>query len=105
VFEPVARWAEPANIGQVAFYMTAAERTLRTDGDDPRIGIMLVADEDVIEYTRAGTTAPMAVARDAWADPPGEVRRGLPAAEDLDCAVHHAVRAVAAPAEGDLEPA
>jgi len=66
-----------------------------------------VADKDdvVIESTRAGTTAPMAVARDAWADRPDEIPRRHPPGEDFDRAVRQAVRAVAAPAEGDLEPA
>ena len=65
---------------------------------------MAVKDDLVIEYTRAGTTAPMAVARDAWADLPVEVRCGLPAAEDLDRAVRQVVRSVATPSEGDPEP-
>jgi len=99
VFELKARRAEPADIGQLSFYVTAVERTLRTERDDPTIGILLVADKDdvVIEYALAGTTAPMAVARYAWAELPEEVRVGLPAAEDLDRAVHQAVRALGSP--------
>jgi hypothetical protein len=37
-FELVARWAEPADVGQVAFYVTALERTLRTAATTPRSG-------------------------------------------------------------------
>ena len=98
--------SEPADDGQLAFSETAVERTLRTDCE-PTIGTLLVADKDdvVIESTGAGTTAPMAVARDAWADRPDEVPRRHPAGKDLARAVRQAVRAVAALGERDLEPA
>lgn len=99
VFELKARKATPADIGQLAFYITAVERNLRTDRDDPTIGILLVADKDdvVIEYALAGTTVPMAVAAYAWEDLPADLRRGLPPAEDLDRAIHQVVRGLAAP--------
>jgi len=105
VFELKARKATPADIGQLSFYITAVERNLRSERDDPTIGILLVADKDdvVIEYALAGTTAPMAVAAYTWEDLPEDLRHGLPPAEDLDRAIHQVVRALGTPdAAADL---
>jgi hypothetical protein len=100
-----ARWADRADVGLLGRHR--GRGTLRIDRDDPMIGILLVVDVDdiVIEHMPGGTAAPLAVVRGAPPCPPGEVRRRLPAAGDLDRAGRRVVRAMAAPAEGALEPA
>lgn len=90
VFELKARPFEPADAGQLGFYVTAIDRQLKRDGDNPTIGILLVTDRDdlVVEYALADSNNPMAVARYTFNELPEEVQAGLPTAEELTNAVN-----------------
>lgn len=93
VFELKARRAEPADIGQLLLRdrcrADPADQARRPYDRHPpptrrRGGRVRVGRHD----------RPHGRGRYAWADLPEEVRLGLPAAEDLDPAVHQAVRAL-----------
>ncbi len=82
---PIARPFRPADLGQLNFYVTAVERTLRTDRDSPTIGVLLVPEKNrvVVEYSLAGIETPMTVANHTYSELPAEVRSQLPPADEL----------------------
>lgn len=75
----------PTQVGQLSFYITAIERQLRRDGDEPTIGVLLVPDTNrlVVEYALAALTTPMTVASYTYTQLPADVQATLPAADDL----------------------
>ena len=85
VFELKTQPFTPAHAGQISFYITAIERQVRRNGDNPTIGILLVPGKDdlVVEYTLASTTSPLAVASYTHSELPANVRAQLPAAADI----------------------
>ena len=86
VFELKVSSFEPSHAGQLAFYVTAIERTLRRDGDGPTIGVLLVPDKNnvVVEYTLASIDSPMTVASYTYRELPAALQQELPAAADLE---------------------
>lgn len=88
VFELKAGDAEPEHLGKLNFYVNAVDHQLRRleHGDQPTIGILLVANRDdvVVEYALEGLTAPMAVStyRTHRALPP-DLRSALPSPNEL----------------------
>ena len=54
----------PEFIGQLNFYVSAADELLRGEGDNPSIGILLCKDKDssVVEWSLRGITTPLGVA-------------------------------------------
>ena len=85
VFELKTDGFTPAHAGQLAFYVTAIERQLRTERDNPTIGVLLVPDKDnvVVEYTLASMTSPMTVATYTHNQLPEALKRELPAGAEL----------------------
>lgn len=85
VFELKAQPFSPTQVGQLGFYITAIERQLRRDGDEPTIGVLLVPDKNrlVVEYALAALTTPMTVASYTYTQLPADVQATLPAADDL----------------------
>jgi predicted nuclease of restriction endonuclease-like (RecB) superfamily len=85
VFELKTQNFAPAHAGQLAFYVTAIERQLRTDRDNPTIGVLLVPDKDnvVVEYTLASLTSPMTVATYTHNQLPEDLRRELPGRAEI----------------------
>ena len=80
--------AEPEHLGQLAFYVNAADDLLRRPdrGDDPTIGILLVTDRDdvVVEYALRATGSPLAVSTyTAHHALPADVQTNLPTPDDL----------------------
>ena len=85
VFEIKARPFRPADLGQLNFYVTTVERTLRTDRDSPTICVLLVPEKNrmVVEYSLAGIGTPMTVANYTYSELRAEVRSQLPPADEL----------------------
>ncbi len=63
---------------------------LRSDGDNPTVGILLCAhrNERVVRYALGGTTTPMAVAR--YEALPAEVQGAVPEAAQLEGVIEEA---------------
>jgi predicted nuclease of restriction endonuclease-like (RecB) superfamily len=89
VFELKVGHFNPAHVGQLNFYVTAVERQLRTERDDPTVGILLVTEKDdtVVEYALASIDNPLAVASYRYSELPDELRQQLPTATDLTAAL------------------
>lgn len=63
-FELKVRKFEPADLGQLSFYVEALDRDVRKPHERPSIGVLLCAtkDDEVVEYALARTTSPTLVA-------------------------------------------
>lgn len=59
-FELKVRKFEPADLGQLSFYVEALDRDVRKPHERPSIGVLLCAtkDDEVVEYALARTTSP-----------------------------------------------
>ena len=80
----------PADAGQLNTYVNMVDGELRSEGDNPTVGILLCADryERVVKYALGGTTTPMAVAR--YEALPAEVQEAIPEAADLEGVIEEA---------------
>jgi len=54
---------EPADVGQVLFYVNTVDAKLKSDSDNPTIGIILCKDKNriVAEYALANITSPIGI--------------------------------------------
>ena len=70
---------KPDFIGQLQFYVTAVDETLKKDRDNPTIGLLLCKGKDKysVEWSLKSTTAPIGVAS-------YEIRNYLPTEEELN---------------------
>lgn len=89
VFELKAGDAEPEHLGKLNFYVNAVDHQLRRvdHGDEPTIGILLVANRDdvVVEYALEGLTAPLLAVSTCRTHRhlPPDVRSALPTPNEL----------------------
>ena len=70
---------KPDFVGQLQFYITAVDETLKKEMDNPTIGLLLCKGKDKysVEWSLKATTAPIGVAS-------YEVRNYLPTEEELN---------------------
>ena len=70
---------KPDFIGQLQFYITAVDQTLKKEQDNPTIGLLLCKGKDrySVEWSLKSTTAPIGVAS-------YEIRNYLPTEEELN---------------------
>ncbi len=63
-FELKVNKFEPADLGQLSFYVEALDRDVKKPHERPSIGVLLCAtkDDEVVEYALARTTSPTLVA-------------------------------------------
>lgn len=90
VFELKVGTFEPRDAGQLGFYVEAVDRQLRDpDRHAPTIGILLCTsrDDQVVEYSLASTTAPVAVATYTYDQLPDDIRQALPSADSIERAI------------------
>ena len=76
-FELKVRKFEPADIGQLSFYVEALDRDVKKPHERPSIGVLLCAakDNEVVEYALARTSSPTLVAEYQAALPPKALLR------------------------------
>jgi predicted nuclease of restriction endonuclease-like (RecB) superfamily len=76
-FELKVRKFEPADLGQLSFYVEALDRGVRKLHERPSIGVLLCAskDNEVVEYALARTSSPTLVAEYQAALPPKALLR------------------------------
>ena len=81
---------EPEYVGKLGFYVSWIDDNLRDHNQHaPTIGILLCAgrNDNVVRYSLAGTTAPLAVADYTYDTLPAPVRELVPTDDELASAV------------------
>ena len=78
---------KPADLGQLGFYLTAVDRTMKTEQDNPTIGLLLCKSKNkiVAEYALSDKTQPMGIAEYQLLESlPAELERKLPSIEQIE---------------------
>lgn len=85
----------PDYIGQLGFYVAWVDEQLRRPGHAPTVGVLLCAgrNEQVVRYSLAGATAPLAVAGYTYDALPDTARAAVPTAAELTAAISPALTA------------
>lgn len=81
---------EPEYVGKLGFYVSWVDENLRIHGQHaPTIGILLCAgrNDNVVRYSLAGTTVPLAVADYTYDTLPGLIREVVPTDDQLASAI------------------
>lgn len=85
---------EPQHSGQMSFYVAAVDNILRTERDDPTIGIILCKSKDrtTVEYALQGSNQPISVSSYQFQSKlPPALEKSLPTAEQLEIALNTAI--------------
>lgn len=87
VVELKARKFKPTDAGQINFYLSTVDDTLRKEGDNPTIGILLCKEKDKLtaEYALRNVNNPIGVSKyKLLEDIPEYLQKQLPKAEDIE---------------------
>lgn len=98
---------EPEYSGKMNFYVAAVDNQLRTERDEPTIGIILCKSKDktTVEYALQGMQKPIGVATYRLSSQlPEELQRSLPTVEQLEMELNTALATQAA-ADSDMTSA
>jgi predicted nuclease of restriction endonuclease-like (RecB) superfamily len=93
---------EPQHSGQMSFYVAAVDNILRTERDDPTIGIILCKSKDrtTVEYALQGSNQPISVSSYQFQSKlPPALEKSLPTAEQLEIALNTAIAQIEASPE------
>ena len=77
----------PEHIGQLNFYVSAVDSQLRTQGDNPTIGLLICKDKDniVAEYTLRNIESPIGVSSiQIYNELMSDYKSSLPSIEDIE---------------------
>lgn len=78
---------KPAHLGQLGFYLTAVDRQIKSEHDNPTIGLLLCKSKNkvVAEYALSDKAQPMGVAEFKLLEAmPAELQTGLPSIEQIE---------------------
>jgi len=78
---------KPEHLGQLGFYLTAVDRQIKAEHDQPTIGLLLCKSKNkvVAEYALGDKTQPMGVAEFKLLESlPAELQTGLPSIEQIE---------------------
>lgn len=87
VIELKAGKFKPEHLGQLGFYMTAVDRQVKTEHDNPTIGLLLCKSKNkvVAEYALGDKTQPMGIAEFKLLESlPAEMQTSLPSIEQIE---------------------
>jgi predicted nuclease of restriction endonuclease-like (RecB) superfamily len=87
VIELKAGQFKPEHLGQLGFYLTAVDRQVKGEHDNPTIGLLLCKSKNkiVAEYALSDTTQPMGIAEYKLLESlPAELQTGLPSIEQIE---------------------
>lgn len=87
VIELKAGKFKPEHLGQLGFYLTAVDRQVKDEHDNPTIGLLLCKSRNkvVAEYALGDKTQPMGVAEFKLLESlPAELQTGLPSIEQIE---------------------
>lgn len=94
---------EPQHSGQMSFYVAAVDNLLRSDRDDPTIGIILckTKDKTIVEYALQGSQQPIGVSTyQLQSQLPPNYQENLPTLEQLEIELSTAVETIEDEREG-----
>ncbi len=92
VIELKARKFKPIDAGQLNFYLSAVDNTLKGEGDNPTIGILLCQSKEkiVAEYALRNMTSPIGVSEYMLTKMmPKNLKTSLPTIEEIDRRIEH----------------
>ena len=94
VIELKAGAFKPEYVGKLNFYLSAVDDLLRTEGDQPTIGLILCKDKDHldVEYALRDIHKPMGVSSFITKDIPLDVQSQLPSVEEIEVELAAQVR-------------
>ncbi|WP_445368718.1 PDDEXK nuclease domain-containing protein [Methylomonas sp. BW4-1] len=78
---------KPEHLGQLGFYLTAVDRQVKSEHDNPTIGLLLCKSKNkvVAEYALGDKTQPMGIAEYKLLESlPAELQTGLPSIEQIE---------------------
>ena len=78
---------KPEHLGQLGFYLTAVDRQVKSEHDDPTIGLLLCKSKNkvVAEYALGDKTQPMGIAEYKLLESlPAELQTSLPSIEQIE---------------------
>lgn len=78
---------KPEHLGQLGFYLTAMDRQVKSEHDNPTIGLLLCKSKNkvVAEYALGDRTQPMGIAKYKLLESlPAELRTSLPSIEQIE---------------------
>ncbi|MBZ5487085.1 DUF1016 domain-containing protein [Halomonas aquamarina] len=78
---------KPEHLGQLGFYLTAVDRQLKAEQDNPSIGLLLCKSKNkvVAEYALSDKSQPMGIAEYKLLESlPSELQTGLPSIEQIE---------------------
>ena len=78
---------KPQHLGQLGFYLTAVDRQIKSEHDNPTIGLLLCKSKNkvVAEYALGDKAQPMGIAEYKLLDSmPAELQTGLPSIEQIE---------------------
>ena len=86
VIELKAGAFKPEYVGKLNFYLSAVDDLLRTEGDQPTIGLILCKDKDHldVEYALRDIHKPMGVSSFITKDIPLDVQSQLPSVQEIE---------------------
>ncbi len=90
VIELKAGKFQPEHLGQLGFYLTAVDRQVKREDDNPSIGLLLCKSKNkvVAEYALGGKTQPMGIAEYQLIESlPAELQTSLPSIESIEQAL------------------
>ena len=94
---------EPQHSGQMSFYVAAVDNLMRTERDDPTIGIILCKNKDrtTVEYALQGNQQPSGVSSSRLRDSlPTDLQDQLPTAEQLEMGLETAMQELESESNG-----
>jgi predicted nuclease of restriction endonuclease-like (RecB) superfamily len=77
---------EPEYAGKMNYYLSAVDRLLKTEHDNPSIGIILCKSKDSldVEYTLQDMNKPMGISEFTFSELPPSVQNNMPTVEELE---------------------
>ena len=85
VIELKAGKFKPEHLGQFGFYLTAVDRQVKSEHDNPTIGLLLCKSKVVAEYALGDKTQPMGIAEYKLLESlPAELQTSLPSIEQIE---------------------
>lgn len=77
---------EPEFIGKMNYYLTAVDKQIKTDNDNPSIGIILCKSKEKIEveYALQDINKPMGISEFLFNDLPLNIQNNLPTVEEIE---------------------
>ncbi len=77
---------QPEHIGKLNFYLSAIDHTLKTDSDNPSIGILLCKDKDSfeVEFALKDVNKPIGVSEFSFKELPLDIQIAMPTIEELE---------------------